>query len=354
TPVSEEVTTVSPAPTADVSVIQDSSSDTPVSEEVTTVSSSAIPTVFVVDSSLISTIPSTVSLGQHFDFDRSPVGGVIKSMNNEMLDNNEKVSPHELPTDIPRNRNINIHISGPYIHENNRLEFKYGLTIGLILLCILVIMLILSTILVLVWIRHRRNKYSGSITLTHIEENDNNVQNTSLGKNRFQSRNSTHDSFTAIEGIVNESKSNKSTNSMKTPAIQKRLGLRRKQHVKAKILAHEALLSTDDCSSCDCGFTFKSPNPERLCLTSNLDNDVILTGARRRQSNDSGDRKNQTNQNILNSVEHIHDKEDEFSDIPSINNNNFIKNNETTSHYQEISMNKPSISSKAWKYIDEN
>ncbi|VDP62437.1 unnamed protein product [Schistosoma curassoni] len=215
-------------------------------------------------------------------------------------------------------------------------------------------MLVLSSILVLIWIRHRRNKYSGSITLSHIEENDNNVQNTSLGRNRFQSRNSTHDSFTAVEGIVNESKSNKSTNSMKTPAIQKRLELRRKQHIKAKILAHEALLSTDDCSSCDCGFTFKSPNPERLCLTSNLDNDVILTGAWRRQSNDSGDRKNQTNQNILNSVEHTHDKEDEFPDTPTINTNNFVKNNETTSHYQEISMNKPNISSKAWKYIDEN
>uniref|UniRef100_A0A095BZ13 Uncharacterized protein n=1 Tax=Schistosoma haematobium TaxID=6185 RepID=A0A095BZ13_SCHHA len=300
------------------------------------------------------TIGSTVSRGKDFHFDRSAVGGIIKSLSNEVLENNDKVSPHVFSTDIPRNRNINIHISGPYIHEHNRLEFKYGLTIGFILLCILVIMLVLSSILVLIWIRHRRNKYSGSITLSHIEENDNNVQNTSLGKNRFQSRNSTHDSFTAVEGIVNESKSNRSTNSMKTPAIQKRLELRRKQHIKAKILAHEALLSTDDCSSCDCGFTFKSPNSERLCLTSNLDNDVILTGAWRRQSNDSGDRKNQTNQNILNSVEHTHDKEDEFPDTPSINTNNFVKNNETTSHYQEISMNKPSISSKAWKYIDEN
>ncbi|VDP53041.1 unnamed protein product, partial [Schistosoma mattheei] len=338
----------------DVSVIQDSSPETPVSEEVTTVSPGATSSISVIDNSLFSTIPSTFAHDNDFYFDRNPVGGIIKSINNEVLEDNDKVSPHVISTDIPRNRNINIHISGPYIHEHNRLEFKYGLTIGFILLCILVIMLVLSTILVLIWIRHRRNKYSGSITLSHIEENDNNVQNTSLGKNRFRSRNSTHDSFTAVEGIVNESKSNKPTNSMKTPALQKRLELRRKQHIKAKILAHEALLSTDDCSSCDCGFTFKSPNPEHLCLTSNLDNDVILTGAWRRQSNDSGDRKNQTNQNILNSVEHTHDKEDEFPDIPSINTNNFIKNNETASHYQEISMNKPSISSKAWKYIDEN
>ncbi|CAH8485122.1 unnamed protein product [Schistosoma rodhaini] len=215
-------------------------------------------------------------------------------------------------------------------------------------------MLVLSTVLILIWIRHRRNKYSGSITLTHIEENEKNVQNTSLKRSRFQSRNNKHDSFTAAEGLVNESKGNKSTNSMKTPALQKRLELRRKQHVKAKILAHEALLSTDDCSSCDCGFTFKSPSPERLCLTSNLDNDVILTGAWRRQSSDSGDRKSQTNQNRINTAEQINDREDELPVVPSINITNFIDNNETSSHYQDMNMNKPNRNSKAWKYIDEN
>ncbi|TNN07322.1 putative alstrom syndrome protein [Schistosoma japonicum] len=112
--------------------------------------------------------------------------------------------------------------------------------------------------------------------------------------------------------------------------------------------------TSDDCSSCDCGLHLRSASLERLCLTSNLDNDVVLIGAWSRQSSDNGDRKDQSNQNRLCTTEHAVNKEDRFSEISCMNTATSSANNENSSHYLDRNKRKSSINSKSWKYIDEN